>query len=206
MANGFGNRFLWFAVKSNKVMSDTKPIPEDVFKTFTTELRTLLGNYVDSDNKPIAMPVVLSDEAQSKWGQLYEQLREDRPGFAGAMTARGPSMVIRLSLIYALLDKKTTIGVEHLEAALAVWRYCEASATMLFGGKSGGGIREKLIQLLNGGPMTKMEFNKHLTLKEKGEVDKVLSELEATERIRRTKIEHEGPGRPATLWELVPVK
>ena len=42
MANGFGNRFLWFYVKSDKVLPRSKPIPESVFATFVPRLQALV--------------------------------------------------------------------------------------------------------------------------------------------------------------------
>jgi hypothetical protein len=39
---------------------------------------------------------------------------------------------MRLALVYAMLEGSDNIGVDHLRAALAVWRYCEASAKLIF--------------------------------------------------------------------------
>ena len=44
--------------------------------------------------------------------------------------------MLRLSVIYAALDGSDMIEVCHLEAALAVWRYCETSAHLIFGDAS----------------------------------------------------------------------
>jgi hypothetical protein len=40
--------------------------------------------------------------------------------------------VIRIALIYAVLDNSTVIDLPHLRAALAVWDYCEESASQIF--------------------------------------------------------------------------
>ena len=45
-------------------------------------------------------------DAMELWEAMYPKLREDRPGLEGAITARGSAVVLRLSLIYALLDGK----------------------------------------------------------------------------------------------------
>ena len=52
------------------------------------------------------------------------------------MIARSEAQVIRLSLIYALLDSQDVITFPHLDAALAVWAYCEAWALRIFGAVS----------------------------------------------------------------------
>ena len=45
---------------------------------------------------------------------------------------RGVTQVLRLSLIYALFDGADRIDAAHLDAALALWSYCEHSARWLF--------------------------------------------------------------------------
>jgi hypothetical protein len=206
MANGFGNRFLWFLVRSNKVMARTIPIPDKVFIPFEARLRTL--NLLGSKKKDRA--VLLDAGAIQLWERVYPQLREDRPGLAGAMVSRGSSMVLRIALIYAALEEKLEHGkplairVEHLEAAQAVWAYCEASAMTLFDSQTGDKFCDKLLQLLGNGPMTKDDFNRHLSLKQKNEVGTALDKLKDMNLIRRSQSKHEGAGRPATVWERVP--
>jgi hypothetical protein len=53
-----------------------------------------------------------------------------------------------LSVAYALLDGFSTIEVEHLQAALAAWRYCEESALYLFGDASGDPVADQLLKAL----------------------------------------------------------
>jgi hypothetical protein len=200
MANGFGNRFLWFVVKSDKIKPRTTPIPGDVFLPFERRLRSLLN--LGGGGRPVEM----TSEAADLWDELYCDLREDRPGLAGAMVSRGSVMVLRMALIYALLTVKDlkllAIGPEHLRAALAVWDYCEKSAYQLFETKTGEPLGDKLLQLLANGPMTKTEFNRHLSPKQKAGVGESLAKLEAAGLVRKMKVGHEGAGRPAEQWEL----
>jgi hypothetical protein len=213
MANGFGNRFLWFVVKSNKIMPHTKPIPESVFKPFTTQPRALL--FLGSPFCKRGHSVRMDAAATALWETLYPRLREDRPGLVGAMISRRSAMVLRLALTYALLDcklgklfgqpcpelKRLAIRVEHLQSALAIWDYSEASAQMLFGGKIGDPLGEKLLHLLAAGPMTRDEFNKHLSVGQKAGVGAALAKLEAAGLVRRVTVKRDGPGRPAEQWE-----
>jgi hypothetical protein len=214
MANGFGNRFLWFVVKSDKVMPHTKPIPPEAFEPFVPRLQALRHfatiNHADQ-------PVELDPAAKDLWAVVYPRLREDRPGLAGAMVSRGSAMVLRLALIYALLGCKLrkTMGLEtidvaelavqvaDLEAALAVWDYCELSAHMLFASRTGDPLGDKILALLQDGPMTRDEFNRHLSAKQKGALGAVLGMLESANLIRKSKVPHEGAGRPAERWELI---
>jgi hypothetical protein len=115
-------------------------------------------------------------------------------------------MVLRLALIYYLLDlpSRASQGIApiHLDAAMAVWRYCDESARMLFAGRAGTSLGDRVLSLLLNGPMTKDELNAHFSTKQKDELGTVLGELERASLIRRTTRKGE-TGRPATVWELV---
>jgi hypothetical protein len=201
MCNGFGNRFLWFAVKSDKVLPRCEAIPEEVFSDFAVRVRRRA-------NLP-ASHVPLADASMEVWEkEIYPSLREDKPGFAGALVARGSSMVLRLALIYFLLDPPPKGGSQgiapvHLDAAMAVWRYCEESVQMLFRSRAGTFLGDKILELLAKGPMTKGDLNGHLSSKQKAEADGVLANLEAAALVRKTTAKKAGAGRPATVWELV---
>jgi hypothetical protein len=139
LVNGFSSRFLWFSVRSDKVMARTRPVPDPVFAPLVKRLQALEKLGRRAGERAVEMDAA----AASRWEGVYPGLREDRPGLAGAVVSRGPAMVLRLALIYALLDtadpKRLAIRVKHLEAALAVWDYCTASALALFGGIAVGG-------------------------------------------------------------------
>lgn len=197
LMNGFGNRILWFVVHSDKVMASTKPIPVAKLDEFAPHLRKLRG-------LP-QRPMQLDQDAAKAWETIYPELRQDKPGLAGAATARRAAMVLRMALIYALVDdpKAREVKAVHLRAALAVQDYCEASAAMLFASGSGDPLGDKILALLATGPMTRSEFNRHLSPRQKDEVDGVLERLEAASRIRQARVPHQGAGRPATRWELV---
>jgi hypothetical protein len=53
---------------------------------------------------------------------------------------------LRLSVAYALLDGSEVIQLDHLQAALAVWRYCEQSAAHVFGDALGDEVADRLLE------------------------------------------------------------
>jgi hypothetical protein len=57
--------------------------------------------------------------------------------------------VIRLAVIYALLDASRLIRREHLRAALEVWRYCDDSAKHIFGTRIGDTTAERILAELH---------------------------------------------------------
>jgi hypothetical protein len=78
----------------------------------------------------------------------YTRLTADRLRLYGAITSRAEAQVVRLSLLYALLDQQSEIGITHLKAALAVWDYCDQSARYIFGDKTGDAIADVILTTL----------------------------------------------------------
>ena len=66
----------------------------------------------------------------------------------GAATGRADPQVVRLSCLYALLDRSKVVKPVHLKAALALWDYCEASARFLFKESIGNPRADKLLAVL----------------------------------------------------------
>jgi hypothetical protein len=212
MANGFGNRFLWFLVKSDKMLARCQPIPTSIYQKFAP----IFGRHNNADISPfqyivhegLVNPVPLATPAMERWEkEIYPYLREDRPGLAGALLARGPSMVLRVAFMYYLLDPPSTgesrgIGLAHLDAAMAVWNYCEESVQMLFKTRSGTLLGDKVLSLLANGPMTKDKMNDHLSPKQKQEIGAVLAQLEAAGQVVKEQEQKTGPGRRAVSYRL----
>ncbi len=80
---------------------------------------------------------------------------------------------MRLSLIYAVLDRKRSVDVGHLESALAVWNYCDTVAKSIFGDGKHDVRMEKLIAGLEAAPegMTRTQiarfiFRSHVSKEE----------------------------------------
>ena len=73
-------------------------------------------------------PWDINQPATELWCQIYGTLSAPTPGLLGAVIARAEAQVVRLALVYALLDGAEAIGQVHLEAALELWIYCEDSA------------------------------------------------------------------------------
>ena len=161
-ANGFGNRFLWACVQRSKVLPDGGEIDKVNF----ADLDRQLGEALVFAKAPYQ--TTREPSARDLWHQVYPDLSEGKPGLLGAMIARAEAQVTRLALIYALLDKSPIIKLVHLQAALALWRYCEASARYIFGDALGDPIADTIVQALRGTPggMTRTEisslFGRHL--------------------------------------------
>jgi hypothetical protein len=65
---------------------------------------------------------------------------------------------LRLALIFALLDKDDSIRIAHLNAAAAVWQYCEDSVYSIFGDMLSPDQRQLLDFLAATGEATKTQI------------------------------------------------
>ncbi len=138
-ANGFGNRFLWVCVQRSKALPEGgHPWP--------AELDRLLPRLQQARAFVMTVKEVhRTAEARELWAGMYGQLSEGAPGLLGAMTARAEAQVMRLACLYALFDLVPEVRPVHLEAARALWRYCEDSAKFVFGESTGDPVADRLL-------------------------------------------------------------
>ena len=135
------------------------------------------------------------------WEEAYPTLSVDRPGLLGAILARGEAQVLRLALIYALLDRSAFIDAPHLRAALACWTYAEESARFIFGDTLGDPVADEILRALRERPegMTRNElrdlFDRH---RSSDEIGRALAVLAAGNFVTRTK--EATKGRPSERW------
>lgn len=141
-ANGFGNRFLWICTRRSKLLPDGGCLDETQFN----ELCDRLGKVLDKAKTIFRLK--RDAEARKLWHEVYERLSEGRPGMVGNLTSRAEAQVLRLSMLYAVLDGTEVIRRVHLEAALEVWRYANDSVRYIFGDAIGDPLADKLLRAL----------------------------------------------------------
>jgi uncharacterized protein DUF3987 len=202
-ANGLLNRFLIVASRRLQLLPSPPAIPLE----FDAEWSRRFGAPLRFARGQAAMLPTLVREAaaQTLWEDVYaSELSVERFGLAGAVCARAEAHTLRLSMLYALLDESTVIRREHLEAALALWRYCEASARLVFGDRLGDQIADAILAALHGAPqgLTRHEivrlFSGH---RRKDELDSALALL-MTLGLVTVETDTTG-GRPVTRVRLV---
>jgi hypothetical protein len=138
--NGFANRCLWAWVQRSNCLPDGGTLGAHELTPIARELRCAL-NWATSSSEIFFRR---DSAAGELWQECYSALSHLRPGLRGAATSRAEAQVLRLSAIYAALDSSSTIGLPHLQAALAVWDYCYASASHLFGVSTGDPIADRI--------------------------------------------------------------
>jgi len=96
----------------------------------------------------VAVVARRSGDAKLLWQGMYAELSREVPGLFGSVIARAEAHAARLAMMFALLDLRREIRVPHLQAALAVWRYCEASARYIFGDAIGNTMADEILRVL----------------------------------------------------------
>jgi 5S rRNA maturation endonuclease (ribonuclease M5) len=142
-ANGFGNRFLWLAVRRSKCLPEGGNIESENLNDLVMRLREAI-----EFARSAAGEVTRSEGARELWRIIYPKLSEGKPGLLGAITARAEAQVLRLSAIFALLDCSTKVEDEHQRAALALWSYCDRSARWIFATATGNTRADKILRAL----------------------------------------------------------
>jgi Protein of unknown function (DUF3987) len=98
-------------------------------------------------------------EACEYWRAIYPELTKEIKGRWGEVTSRAEAQVVRLSLLYCLLDGKTEIGIHHLKAAEALWNYCSESARWAFNESRFSRDAQQIFNALEFGTRTLTEIN-----------------------------------------------
>ncbi len=197
--NGFGNRFMYFGVRRSKRL----PAGGHLSETEVGVLGVEVGLAVEA--AVCRKRITRTRAAEAIWARMYDA---DPGGLVGSMTARAEAHVLRLSLTYALLDNADHIGVDHLKAAWAVWRYARASAQLLFGGSVGDSRTEKVLAFIRAaGPegVSTTDIHRHLgnnaTAMQRAVI---LERLEEAGLVRTETTERAGPGRRPVVTRALP--
>ncbi len=137
--NGFANRFIWILSYRNKKVSFPRSIPEDDMNRYKQWLFETL-KIAQSKQK-----IEFSEDAIQLWDEIYEQISDEKPGIIGSICNRAEAQLIRLSLIYALIDRKSIIEPNHIKSALAFWKYAEESVKYIFAYKSQNSLSNRIM-------------------------------------------------------------
>jgi hypothetical protein len=144
LGNGFANRFLWLSVERSKFLPRGGALTDADLLPFADQVADILMEIAERKDQVIRR----SDAADAEWDELYRDLSTGRAGLLGAVTARAEAQVMRLACLYALFDRSYVVEPEHLDAALAVWRYCERSVEEVFGDAVGDPVADEILRQL----------------------------------------------------------
>jgi uncharacterized protein DUF3987 len=190
--NGFANRFLFVCSRRSRRLPNGGT-PANL-NHLLPRLRKAL-DFAGSCHDPIRRDAA----ADAVWAEWYNALPDDADGMRGAVTARAEAQALRLSLVYAVMDQSPTIRRDHVEAALALWDYCEASARYIFGRSTGDRIAEKIDALLLERERTRDEL--HECFQHNVRTDRIDGAIEVLVTAGRAAVRQESTGgRPRTIY------
>ena len=200
-SNGFANRFLHVAVYRSIVRPISPPMPRSLLAEYQTTFATAIGKA-----RGLA-EVGLTEAAAARWNVVYgSELSIERHGLLGDVCSRAEAHARRLAMIYALLDGLEEVDVVHLEAALALWRYCEASAMLVYGDRTGSPLADRILAALRQatpGGLSREQIRSHVLERNYSaeRIDAALAELDGFGLIAQ-EMKPPGPtgGRPATIY------
>jgi hypothetical protein len=198
VSSGSANRMLWFAAKRSKLLPRGGNAQVSVLASFAAKVDRARAWVTDQLEEG---RIEFSLAAGSRWDDAYAALSEGVPGLFGQATQRAEAQVLRLAVLYAVLDCSSLIELAHLEAAFAVWRYCSDSARWIFGLRTGNTHADTIIAALRG--------NQELTRTQISDLfhrnvasDKISMALQVLLHYRLATFEQRsgGTGRPTEVW------
>lgn len=179
LVGGTMNRLLPVLSKRSKKLPDGGGTPEETVRKLGARLRDALDATVTVGR------MERTQAAATYWrAEAYDRLTSDHfpDGPVAQILARAVPQVLRLSVAYALLDGSREIGIEHLQAAEALWSFVEDSVWYVFGGGTGNPDLDRLKTFVeaagsDGADRTSINnecFSKHRT---KAEIDSLIADL-----------------------------
>jgi Bifunctional DNA primase/polymerase, N-terminal/Primase C terminal 1 (PriCT-1) len=199
-ANGFANRHLWLCVTRSKLLPRGGYLNDEHLHPLVARLDKAIAWAKARGDVELGF----SEEAWKLWDEVYPILTGGRPGLLGAMLNRAEAQVLRLSCIYAMLDSLDAVERVHLEAALAVWEYCEASVGYVFGDRLGDPDADAILAALrtHRDGLTRTEirdiFLRNLSA---ARIERALATLRKENLASFEKVATNG--RPAEIWKAV---
>jgi hypothetical protein len=177
--NGFSNRVLWIGTKRTKQL----PIPPWINWRKQGDIIERLQKVIETfGTGSQEREIHWSKDAEALWGKFYRSINATNKGIVGSIIARSDAHVLRLAMLYTVLDNSALITEQHLQAAIAFWRFCERSAMWIFGEKTGNKEADQIYWALQREPkgsLTRTEisedvFNRHAS---KQKLDQAFSAL-----------------------------
>jgi hypothetical protein len=186
--NGFANRILWAAVRRTGEVPHPSRIPDKDLGEVAGKVATALLAASQRGEMPF------TPKAAALWTGIYPDLTQEHSGAFRAVTSRGEAQVRRIALLHAAFDTEASaIDVPHLEAAIAAWNYCLASARYVFGGAEADPEANKLLAALRERDMTLTDINGLFSgHKSRGAINALLTRLQSAGRVT---LREEGGGR-----------
>lgn len=195
--NGLFNRILWICVRRTKKLAFPQPMND-------SKVTALAERLADAVRRASCEgEIKLSIDARAYWAVKYHEVSNDESGVLGSVTARAEAHVMRLSLLFCLLDCCLEIERKHIEAACALVEFCNKSVQYIFSTPAeceAGTDADKLLNALTIKPLSQTEVSKVFSgNKKRTELMTLLTELQTANKIKQTK----EAGGKKVMWSII---
>jgi Protein of unknown function (DUF3987) len=199
--NGFSNRILWIATYRRSIIPEPKPIN---WKEDHWHIVQRLIAIVDTFGSRERTELQWSRAGSAAWGEFYRSSQNKGAGILGSIMARAVAHVLRLTMIYTILDNSTSMEPKHLQAAISFWQYCVRSARWIFRENTGNKIADRIYWELRRRPegLTREQIMSDVCSRNytKTVIDQALSELSNAD-LAYVVLERTGNAKkPAQRW------
>jgi len=148
---GFANRWCYFYGLPKEPMPNPPKVDSDKRNELVQKLNYIRNWAKDLPNGEITV----SDDANALFEEYYREYyqRCQQPGLIPTLIVRIQDFIWKIALLYATDTLSDNISAEHLEAAIAVGNYLEASVTEVFasfGESKGKRAETRVIDYLRG--------------------------------------------------------
>lgn len=197
-ANGFLNRFLFIACRRHRLL----PEGGDPDPLAGTGIEAALGRHLQVGQRAGQLRLDLA--ARVEWCDAYAELSEAGDGLVGSLCARAEAHVLRLAMLYALVDGDAVIATAHLRAGLALWDYAARSVAWATRSATADPVAEQIHAALaaSADGLTRTQLRDLFARNLPGaRIDAALGTLGRTGRAQRRRLTT--AGRPAEVWDAV---
>lgn len=155
VANGFLNRFLLVHSEQARSIPLPDPPPDGLLSGLARTFSAAVGDGMGRGR------VALSPAGVAAWTFLYPHLDTDDEGAVGDMLGRVKPYLLRVALVYALLDRAAHVEPVHLLAAAAVCDYHTATVRRVYGARGAQALDDRILDAVRdaGGEITRTELS-----------------------------------------------
>lgn len=148
--SGFANRFVWLYLPDSRVdLPFGAKLPEEAIRRYQEKLGLFDGTLASIGSSGFGVEAGWAPDAADKWAAIYSDIKRDKgsAGFIEGMLSRAESHVLRIALNYWLVSggDPRKVGIQALDAAVAVWTYAKKSTEYIFGNSTGSKDADNLI-------------------------------------------------------------
>lgn len=193
--SGLGNRFLWIFARKRQTVKIPEAMDYDRLRNIAHRIQSALSSY---NEKSV---LDFSDAGREHWLKQYEMHEPKDDGKIGAILSRSHVQIIRIALIYALLDCEKAVDVVHLKAAEALWEYSLSSVKYLFETHDQNPVERRILEALKQKPHSMTDISKLFgNHGDCNAIATILKKLTAQDRVELVTVKT--GGRPKTQLAL----